>query len=320
MKKYIFFLILIIYVQFNVFSLSKIKLGYSTNQNDPRGIAAKLFKEEVEKKTNGKIMIEIYHSGKLGSDTELIEGIINGNVDMTVSSAGNFAVHCTNVGISALPFLFNDFEKAWKFMDSQFITDINKNLEDYNILVLSHFDNGFRCVTTTKKQINTVKDMEGLKIRTPSNNTVIETMLALGANPETMSFNELPVALKIGLFDSQENPIPVIYSSKLYLVQKYLAITNHSYDAMPFVIRKDLWQSLNPSEQRILKDAALKAQEFNRKIVKEQTENLLDELKNEGMIITKPDLSEFAQKTKTVLNMFSEIYGKKLMEIVMSFK
>ena len=303
----------------HLFAATTIKLGYSTNSSDPRGVASKLFKEEVEKNSKGNIKVEIYDSAKLGSDTQLIEGVISGSVDMTVSSAGNFAVYATNVGVSALPFLFTDFAKAWKFMDSQIVADVNKDLEESNIVVLAHYDNGFRCVTTTKKAVNKVADMKGLHIRTPANQIVMETMTALGANPEPLDFGKLPAALKAGQFDSQENPIPVIYNNKLYEVQKYLAVTNHSYDAMPLVIRKDLWKKLSPADQKIIKDAAVKAQNLNRKIVMEQTDSLVANLKKEGMTVTTPKLSEFADATKGVLDMFSDVYGKALMDKVKAF-
>ncbi len=320
MKKIIASLAFVSMVAASAFSATTIKLGYSTNSSDPRGVASKLFKEEVEKNSKGNIKVEIYDSAKLGSDTQLIEGVINGTVDMTVSSAGNFGVYATNIGVSALPFLFTDFNKAWKFMDSQIVADVNKELEATNIVVLAHYDNGFRCVTTTNKPVNKVADMKGLHIRTPANQIVMETMMALGAKPEPLDFGKLPAALKAGQFDSQENPIPVIYNNKLYEVQKYLSVTNHSYDAMPLVIRKDLWKKFSAADQKIIKDAALKAQKLNRSIVKEQTESLVKDLKAKGMTVTTPNLKEFATATQSVLDMFSDVYGKDLMNKVKAFK
>ena len=320
MKKIIASLAFASMVAVSAFSATTIKLGYSTNSSDPRGVASKLFKEEVEKNSKGNIKVEIYDSAKLGSDTQLIEGVINGTVDMTVSSAGNFGVYATNIGVSALPFLFTDFNKAWKFMDSQIVADVNKELEATNIVVLAHYDNGFRCVTTTNKPVNKVADMKGLHIRTPANQIVMETMMALGAKPEPLEFGKLPAALKAGQFDSQENPIPVIYNNKLYEVQKYLSVTNHSYDAMPLVIRKDLWKKFSAADQKIIKDAALKAQKLNRSIVKEQTESLVKDLKAKGMTVTTPNLKEFATATQSVLDMFADVYGKDLMNKVKAFK
>lgn len=291
-----------------------LNLGFSTNNADPRAIASTKFKELVESGTNGTIQVNIYPDGTLGNDSQLISGIVNGNVDMTVSSAGNFARYAPKTGVSALPYLFTDFETAWAFMDSELMEEVDQELLEYNIHILGYFDNGFRCVTTssTAGPINTVEDMAGLNIRTPENDTVMETISSLGANPKILAFTEVYDALKNGEFDAQENPIPVIYNSKLYEVQSYLAITNHSYDAMPFVIREDLWQAMTKEEQTVIENAAKEAITLNRHLVKEQTENYVALLEEAGMIITYPDLSLFQEKTSGVLDFFSTVYGKNL--------
>ena len=293
--------------------VARISLGFSTSMEDPRGVASLLFKEEVEKNSDGRLTIDIHSDGELGSDGELIEGVINGDVDMTVSSAGNFAVYSPKVGISAMPFLFSSFEKAWQFMESDVQAEFGKSLEEFGIVVLSYYDNGFRCVTTTDRPVDAVADMQGLNIRTPPNQIVMETMAALGATPKPYAFNELKKALREGLFDSQENPIPVIYNSKLYEEQKYLAITNHSYDAMPLVIRKELWDEFNTADREILLAAAKKAQDLDRRLVKEQTESYVAKLKEEGMTITTPDVKAFQEATGSVLDVFSNVYGTDLL-------
>ena len=292
-------------------------LGFSTNMEDPRGRASLLFQKEVDEKTDGRIKIVIHANGELGSDSELIESVLNDTLDMTVSSAGNFGVYATKLGISAMPFLFSDFESAWEFMDSPFIAKIDQSLAEYNMIVLSHYDNGFRCVTTTSRPVKSVSDMAGLNIRTPPNQIVMETMLVLGANPKPYAFNELKEALRNGLFDSQENPIPVIYNSALYEEQKYLSITNHSYDAMPLVIRKSLWDKLSTADRQILLEAAKKAQNEDRRLIKEQTESYVGKLKEKGMTIIYPDLKPFVEATAGVIETFSNVYGE---DVINDFK
>jgi tripartite ATP-independent transporter DctP family solute receptor len=293
-----------------------IKTGYSTSEEDPRGLVLQTFKETVEKETNGNVIIEIHPSGELGSDGDLIKGIIEGNVDMTVSSAGNFAQYATKIGVSALPFLFSDFESAWSFIDSDIMQNINADLEPFNMHVLAYFDNGFRCVTTSTKQIKTVEDMAGLNIRTPENQIVMETMSALKANPQSYPFAELKEALKNGTFDAQENPIPVIYNNKLYEVQKYLSITNHSYDAMPLVIRNEVWEQLSGEYRSIIEKAAKTAETEDRKLVKQQTLDFVDKLRAEGMEVNEPDLAPFKTATAGVIDVFSSVYGEDLIASV----
>ena len=293
-----------------------LQVGYSTGEDDPRGAGIKIFQELVEEKTNGNILIEAHPSGELGSDTELIDKMTTGDVDMTVSSAGNYAKYAPRIGVSALPFLFKDFESAWEFVDSPVMQDLNKDLESSNIHVLSYFDNGFRCVTTSESigAINTVEDMNGLHIRTPENQIVIETMKALNANPESFSFAELKDALANGTFDAQENPIPVIYNNQLYEVQKYLSVTNHSYDAMPFTIRQDIWDRLKPEYQEILSISAEVAGKQNRILIQNETNDMVNKLEKEGMEIVYPDLTQFQEATKNVKDVFKDVYGKEVLD------
>lgn len=294
-----------------------IKLGFSTDETDPRAVAAVEFERMVEEQSGGDLQIEIYPSGEFGSDRDLIMGVINGSLDMTVSSAGNFA-NFANVGISAFPFLFQDFDKAWEFMDSPLVEEINEELKEYNIHVLAHFDNGFRCITTSEKAgpIESLADMRDLNIRTSYNQVVMETMSALGAKPKILDFTLLYQALKNHEFEAQENPIPVIYNHKLYEVQQYLAITNHSYDAMPFVIREDLWNSFTDEQKEIIEKAAKEAQSLNRKLNREQTESYVELLEEQGMIVTYPDLEAFKEASKAVYNYFAPSYGEELMNRV----
>lgn len=301
----------------NEASFQTIKLGFSTDKTDPRAVAAAEFERIVEKESGGSLQIVLYSDGSLGADKDLIMGVINGTVDMTVSSAGNFASFA-NVGISAFPFLFEDFEEAWEFMDSPLVAEINEDLKEYNIHVLAHFDNGFRCITTSEEAgpIETIADMDGLSIRTSGNQIVMETMSTLGAKPRELDFTLLYSALKNKQFEAQENPIPVIYNHKLYEVQKYLAVTNHSYDAMPFVIREDLWNALTAEQQEIIEQAAKEVQELNRELNREQTEEYEALLKEKGMEITYPNLEPFKASSKAVYDYFAPSYGEELIDRV----
>jgi TRAP-type C4-dicarboxylate transport system substrate-binding protein len=134
-------------------------------------------------------------------------------------------------------------------------------------------------------------------------------MSALGANPQPLSFSELYPALRQGIYDAQENPIPVIYNNKLYEVQDYLSVTNHIYSGMCFVISEDVWQRMPANYQQIIKSAALSSADADRDSNRFQTENLMDELEKAGMKINEPDLAPFAEATASVISDNASIYG-----------
>lgn len=297
-----------------------LRVGYSTGEDDPRGVAIKHMKEQVEADTEGQILLEIHPSGELGSDDQLIAGLIDGSVDITVSSAGNYALYATKMGVSALPFLFADFQSAWSFIDSDTMKRICADLEPYNMHVLAFFDNGFRCVTTTDRSVEGVKDMEGLVIRTPDNQIVMETMYELGARPKSYPFAKLKEALANGEFDAQENPIPVIYNNGLYEVQHYLSITNHSYDAMPLTIRLDIWERLPEEYRDVILSAAEEAETINREMVAQQTEDYVALLEEKGMVVQHPDPDEFIGATRDVMDVFANVYGEDLLKAIEEFR
>ena len=288
-----------------------LKIGVSTGETDPRNIAAKEFADEIEEKSGGKLKAQVYPSGQLGGDAALIDGmaINSGKADIIISDASNFATYEPKMGISALPFIFSDFDTAWAFMDSEIEAEAEKLLLDKNMRVLAHYCNGFRCVTNSERPVESPSDMQGLVIRTPENPIIMATMTALGANPQPLSFSELYPALRQGTYDGQENPIPVIYNNKLYEVQKYLSVTNHIYSGMCFTISESVWKKLTPEEQQIVQSAAGHSAESDRKNNREQTETLLEELKGKGMEINEPKLDAFSEATSEVLTSNAATYG-----------
>ncbi len=300
-----------------------LKIGYSTNEQDPRGLASQKFKEAVEEKTAGTVKVEIYPSGQLGGDAALIEALAldSGTVDIVVTDASNFATYEPKMGISALPFNFKGFDDAWAFMDSEIVAEVEKLMLDDNMRVLAHFDNGFRCVTTSKKEVKSPADMKGMLIRTPENPVIMATMRALGANPQPLAFSELYMALQQGTYDAQENPVPVIYNNKLYEVQSYLSITNHIYSGMCFTISESVWNKLSPAQQEVVAAEAKTAQDYNRDLNRKMTEDLLSKLEGEGgMTILKPDLAPFVEATKSVSESLKDSYGEELLKQLADWK
>jgi len=296
-----------------------IKFAHVGAENDARNKAAHKFKDMVESKTNGLIKVEIYYGGQLGGDRDAIEGVKIGTIQMTVAGAGIFANYEPKMGITALPFLFENFEQAWAFNDSDINAEVSKLLLKQNMRVLAYWENGFRCLTNSVRPIYTPDDVKGLKIRTPENPIILATMKALGANPSPLPWPEVYMALQQKAFDGQENPIPIIYVHKIYEVQKYLAIRNHIYEPMPLVINEDFWQSLTEEQKKIVQEAAIAARDYDRQLIKAQTEDMLGKLIEKGMVVTHPDLGPFREATKGVSEQFVDQFGRDLIEKAYNF-
>ena len=288
-----------------------LKIGVSTGESDPRNIAAMQFANEISEKTGGTITAVVYPYGQLGGDAELIDAMAadSKKVDIIITDASNFATYEPKMGISALPFLFDDFDTAWAFMDSEIEAEVEELLIKDNMRVLAHYCSGFRCVTNSKGPIETPEDMQGLVIRTPQNPVIMATMTSLGAYPQPLSFAELYPALRQGTYDGQENPIPVIYNNKLYEVQKYLSVTNHIYSGLCFTISERVWNRFTPAQQKIIQKAAEDSAKADRESNRKQTEELMETLRKAGMEINEPPLRPFAEATRTVLESYEAVYG-----------
>ena len=294
-----------------------LKIGISTNEEDPRAKGAQQFIDEITEKTGGAVTGQLYPSGQLGGDADLINSLVldAGTVDVIITDNSNFATLAPDMGISALPFLFSSFEDAWEFCDGPIEAAAEASLVDNNIRVLAHYDNGFRCVTNSKGPVETPADMQGMLIRTPENPVIMATMTALGANPQPLSFSELYQALQQGTYDAQENPIPVIYNNKLYEVQEYLSVTNHIYSGMCFAIAESVWQKLTPEQQEIVQAAATASAETDREMNKQQTSDYVANLEEAGMKINYPELAPFQEATKSVIENNTDINADLLAQL-----
>jgi tripartite ATP-independent transporter DctP family solute receptor len=209
--------------------------------------------------------------------------------------------------------MFDGFDDAWAFLDSDLLKKVEELMIPLNIRVLGHYCNGFRCVTTSTTPVQSPADMNGMLIRTPENPVIMATMRALGANPQPLAFSELYMALQQGTYDAQENPIPVIYNNKLYEVQKGLSITNHIYSGMCVAVSESTWGKMSAEQQNILAAAIKESETFNRETNRQMTEDFLSKLESEGVEVATPDLAPFSEACQSVYTEMQGDYGEELL-------
>ncbi len=219
------------------------------------------FKAEVEEKTDGNITIQLFPSAQLGSDDELIEQVKNGSIEGYSGSA--FDTTVPEYNIYSMPFLFASTEEAAAVMASEWGENLASKSEVNGIKMISTGTAGMRVMTNSKKPIYSPADLRGLKLRTPSWEVTIKTMEALGANTQSIPFNETYMALKNGVADAQENPWVYIVEPKFYEVQEYATDLNWNLTIECFELNLDWYNSLPEEYQVIIKEAAMSAMDFN---------------------------------------------------------
>ena len=230
----------------------------------------------------------------------MVTAIRTGALDMTANSQGALANAVPEYAAYGMPFLFSSAAQAFKVLDGPLGKELAERSAEKGMVVLGYWDNGIRQMTNSKRPIAKVEDVKGLKMRVPPDATLVDIMTALGAEAQQIKFAELYVALQQGVVDGQENPLANIHASKLYEVQKYLAMTNHQFQMTPFLIGKRTWDKLSAADKAVLQAAAAEATALQRKLSAEADEKLLADLKAKGVQVTTIDRAAFAKATASV--------------------
>ncbi len=277
-----------------------LKCGTSTQPSHIYNQGVEYMAKLVSERSKGEIEIQLFPAAQLGSERDMTEGLQLGSLEMTLTSTGPLGNFVPQIKLFNLPFLFKDRESCYKVLDGKIGTDIANRFVKVGIRSLGWYENGFRNITDSKRPIEKPADMDGLKIRVMEDDVFILTMKALGASPLPMAFGELYTALEQKTVDAQENPLAVIYSSRFFEVQKYLAMTGHFYSPAMLLISEIAWKKLTPDQQKIMAQAATEARDYERKISAEADTKLEEACKKEGMIVTHPDKEPFIKAVASV--------------------
>ena len=230
-----------------------LEMSVTTSETSTWFLGAEKLAEDIEKETDGRITIDVFANEQLsgGDSGKAVELLSKGNIDLTFNSTIIYSVLDDRFGVASAPFIFDDLEDADEAFNGKAGEMLEEVVREKNVEPLGYGENGFRQITNGVKEIKGPEDLDGLKIRIPGITMYTDLFRALGADPATMTFSEVFTALQQGTIDGQENPIDVIYSSKLNEVQDYITMWNYSYDPLVLGINKDLYDSLSEEDQAL---------------------------------------------------------------------
>jgi tripartite ATP-independent transporter DctP family solute receptor len=214
---------------------------------------------------------------------------------MMVGSTATLVGITKEMALWDTPFLFNNTKEADAVLDGPVGTKVINKLQDKGLVGLAYWENGFRNLTNSKRPVQKMEDLDGIKLRVMQNNVYLESFKSLGANAVPLPFSELFSALETKTVDGQENPYNTILSSKFYEVQKFLTVSNHVYSPWIVLVSKKWWDGLSKDEQKILADAAKASRDFERKDTREEGAKALADLKAKGMQVNELPASEAAR-------------------------
>ena len=298
-----------------------LKIGYATSKESHYGVGSTVFCDEVEKGTAGRYKCQHFANSALGGERDQIEAVQLGTQDLVNTSTGPVGNFVPEVKIVDIPFLFRDYDHARKVMDGPIGQDILTKFPSKGIIALAWTENGFRHMTNSKRDIVKPADAAGLKMRTMENKVHMDGYRTFGILPTPMAFPELFGALQQGTVDGQENPIPVILSSKFSQVQKHLSLTGHVYSPCIFVMNKAAFDKLSAADKTAFLEAAKVAVKANRDRVDQDDANGVKELRAQGMtVIEDVDKAKFVAMLAPVNAEFEKQFGKANLDKIRNYK
>lgn len=299
------------------FAAITFKAGHVLAPNHPYHVGMEKFAELVAAKTNGEVKIEVFHSAQLGNERELVEALQMGTTDIYLISTAPMAGFSKDFLVYDLPYLFTSPAQAYAILDGPIGQASMEGIKKANLVGLAFWENGFRNITNSKREIVKPEDLKGLKIRTMENKIHMATFRALGADPTPIASGEVFTALQQKTVDGQENPLTGIFTSKYYEVQKYLSLTEHFYSPAPLLIGKSAWDSLTPELQKAVQEAADEAKVFQREFNQKEVANAQKELEAKGMTITTVDKEVWKKAMAPIYKEFEKEVGAERLQAIL---
>src|SRR5690625_71803 len=241
----------------------EINIGHVGAPISPQEGAAEIFEDLLEEKTDGSVKVNVFNSGQLGDEREIVEGIQMNTIDSGIISAGLFSSHDPVMAAFEVPFLFDDREHALRVNNGEIGRDVLNNLEvEAGLRAIAIWEHGFRQITNDIRPIKEPSDMDGLQIRSPEVQSYSVALEALGATPIPMSFDELYVALDRGVVDGQHNPLMHVEGQNFHEVQDYLTVMDFAYTPNVLAFSEEAWERLTDEQQELVIEAALEPAEI----------------------------------------------------------
>jgi tripartite ATP-independent transporter DctP family solute receptor len=298
-----------------------IKFATQNPKGHPLVTGMEKFAEIVTAKSGGRIKVSLFPGGVLGGDAANVSALQGGTLEMVVLNSGILASQVREFAVFDFPFMFANAREADAVVDGSFGRMMLGKLDEKGIHGLAYWELGFRNITNSRRPINAVEDISGLKLRVIPNAINVDWVSALGANPTPMAFPEVYAGLEQKAIDGQENPLTVILANKFYEVQKYLTITNHQYNPQTVIISRKLWDTLSGEEKNMFAEAALEAGRVQRQVSREQAGLALETLKKNGMQVNElspAELEKFRAKMKPVVAKHSAIVGAEVVDALLA--
>ncbi len=294
-----------------------IKMPIVNNIDHPQGIGARRFAEVVEQKSGGRMKVKIFPGGTLGGEQQVASAMQGGTIEVSMMAPAQLVGMIKEFVVLDFPFAFGNEREADVVLDGPLGRRLLDLMPAKGLVGLAYMEQGYRSISNSRRPVNRLEDIQGLKIRTILNPLYIDMLNALGANAVPMPFPELYTALETKTVDGQENPYATVEASKFYEVQKYFSATRHIYNPQMLLVSKKFWDTLSNDEKEILRQASEDARDHQRKVAREMNDKSREFLLKQGMQIndvSPQELERMRAKVKPVIDKYTAQVGEPLVK------
>lgn len=268
----------------------------STESADHKAIT--IFKDELERRTNGQVTVTIFPSSQLGTYREMLEQIRAGTLDGMYESLGIVGPWHPVAGLEAVPYLYRDVDHFFSVWNGEVGAAILENVaQESKFRVLGPAFRGFRQMALNQP-VHKIDDLQGLKFRAPAIPAYMDAFKALGGAPTPIAFEEVYTAVQQGVVEGLENPLVTIHDHRFYEVAHYAVMTGHMAETMGFIFSEDWFQKQPEEYQDALVAAAKASSAWYRQFTEENEAKFLVTLQEKGMTVIEPDLTGFHERAK----------------------
>ncbi len=276
------------------------KFATGQDPTHPVNIRAGEALDRIREASNGRLDMKLFPANQLGSDTDLLSQVRSGGVEFFNLATSILNTLVPAAGLVNIGFAFKDYDEVWKAVDGALGQYIAGQIAKAGLVsVTPLWNNGFRQITSSTREILKPEDLKGFKMRVPPAPILTSLFQALGASPTPINFNELYSALQTKIVEGQENPLAIIATTKLYEVQKSLSMTGHVWDGYQILGNRRAWEKLPQDLKDIVQHELAKSGQQERADVVKLSDSLRQDLTAKGMAIHDVDRATFQDLLKT---------------------
>ena len=280
-----------------------LRLAENQPENNPVTIAMYKFADLVKEKTNGQVEVQVYASAQLGQETENIEQVSAGILDMARVNSVTLAQTVKELGVFTLPYIFTDQVKKYEILDGAIGKEVLDVFPAYNMISFGYLEAGSRNFYTTKNPVTSLADLKGQKIRVQPAKISIDMVNYLGAVATPMDYGEVYTGLQTGVIDGAENDFVSYYTSGHYEVAKNFSLDGHLSPPAMIIMSQKSWKKLTPAQQTAVREAADEATALQRVAMNEKQDEFRTLVEAAGCKVYDVD-------TKPFQDAVAPIYGE----------